>query len=167
MQTAMANTLARIYLSLIEKARTDFGARIEVDFSKIQPKDGRQSECNFVAGDIFYDPQNPNDRGKLFYLKASMPLKSRPEASGVVKNPAPDSEKRNRLPDDVWEYFDKHKTFPHQSTADQWFDELQFESYRALGEYIGNAAAAEIGKEISEVLEVEEPIAFMKSATAI
>jgi predicted acylesterase/phospholipase RssA len=151
-------------LALIEKARTDFGARIEVDFSKIQPKEGRESECNFVAGDIFYDPQNPNDRGKLFYLKASMPLKSRPEASGVVKNLTPDPRKENRLPDDVWEYFDKHKTFPHQSTADQWFDELQFESYRALGEYIGNAAAAEIGKEISEVLEIEDSITLMKSA---
>ena len=23
--------------------------------------------------------------------------------------------------------------FPHQSTAEQWFDESQFESYRALG----------------------------------
>jgi hypothetical protein len=146
-------------LALIEKARTDFGARIEIDFAKIRPKDGRESEYNFVAGEIFYDPQNPNDRGKLFYLKASMPLRSQPEASGAAEE--------SRLPDDVWEYFDKHKTFPHQSTADQWFDELQFESYRALGQYIGNAAANEIGKAIAEVLEVDEPIAFMKSAAAI
>jgi len=146
-------------LALIEKARTDFGARIEIDFGKIRPKDGRESEYNFVAGDIFYDPQNPNDRGKLFYLKASMPLRSQPEATGAAEE--------SRLPDDVWEYFDKHETFPHQSTADQWFDELQFESYRALGQYIGNAAANDIGKEIAEVLEVDEPIAFMKSAAAI
>jgi len=154
-------------LALIEKARTDFGARIEIDFSKIRPKNGCESEYNFVIGDIFYDPQNPNDRGKLFYLKASMPLRSRPEATGVVKNPPLEAIKENHLPDDVWEYFDKHKTFPHQSTADQWFDELQFESYRALGEYIGNAAAAEIGKEITEVLEVEDSITFFKSAVAI
>ncbi len=154
-------------LSLIEKARTDFGARIEIDFYKIRPKDGRESEFNFVVGDIFFDPQNLKDRGKLFYLKASMPLRATPEASGLIKNLPSDAGKRNRLPDDVWEYFDKHKTFPHQSTADQWFDELQFESYRALGEYIGNAAASEIGKEIAEVLEAEEPITFMKSATAI
>jgi hypothetical protein len=139
---------------------------IEVDFSKIHPKDGRESECNFVAGDIFYDPQNPRDRGKLFYLKASMPLRSQPAATGVIKNLSQDAGEENRLPDDVWEYFDKHKTFPHQTTADQWFDELQFESYRALGEYIGNAAAAGIAKEIAEVLEVEDTVVFLRSATA-
>jgi hypothetical protein len=36
-------------LSLIEKARTDFGARIEIDFSKIRPNDGRESEYNFAG----------------------------------------------------------------------------------------------------------------------
>jgi hypothetical protein len=128
-------------LSLIEKARTDFGARIEIDFSKIRPKDGRESEYNFAVGDIFYDPQNPNDRGTLFYVKASLP--PRQEKSAVNKN---------SLPDDVWQYSEKHQTFPHQSTADQWFDELQFESYRALGQHIGRAAAAVIGPEIEATL---------------
>ena len=128
-------------LSLIEKARTDFGARIEIDFSKIRPKDGRESESNFAVGDIFYDPQNPNDRGTLFYIKVSLP--PRQEKSAMNKN---------SLPDDVWQYSVKHKTFPHQSTADQWFDELQFESYRALGQHIGRAAAAAIGPEIEATL---------------
>jgi hypothetical protein len=45
-------------------------------------------------------------------------------------------------------YSQKHRTFPHESPADQWFDETQFESYRALGEFIGIAAAGEIQKEI-------------------
>jgi hypothetical protein len=128
-------------LSLIEKARTDFGARIEIDFSKIRPKDGRESEYNFAVGDIFYDPQNPNDRGTLFYIKASLP--PRQEKSAVNKS---------SLPDDVWQYSEKHQTFPHQSTADQWFDEFQFESYRALGQHIGRAAAAAIGREIEATL---------------
>lgn len=30
-------------------------------------------------------------------------------------------------------YAKAHPEFPHESTADQWFDEAQFESYRALG----------------------------------
>ncbi len=129
-------------LGLIEKARADFGARIAVDFSKIRPPEGqRESECNFVVGDIFYDPQNPNDRGKLFYVKASLP--PRQDKNAVNKD---------SLPDDVWRYSEKHKTFPHQSTADQWFDELQFESYRALGQHIGGAAAAEMGPEIDKAL---------------
>jgi hypothetical protein len=128
-------------LSLIEKARTDFGARIEIDFSKIRPKDGRESEYNFAVGDIFYDPQNLSDRGTLLYIKASLPL--RQEKSAVNKN---------SLPDDVWQYSEKHQTFPHQSTADQWFDELQYESYRALGQHIGRAASAVIGPEIEATL---------------
>ena len=43
-------------------------------------------------------------------------------------------------------------TFPHQSTADQWFDELQFESYRALGEHIGRDASREIAKAMEDLL---------------
>jgi hypothetical protein len=39
-------------------------------------------------------------------------------------------------PRDVIEYKDSHPSFPHQTTADQFFDEPQFESYRALGSFI-------------------------------
>lgn len=134
-------------LDLIEKARTDLGAEIVVNFDLIRPADGsRESEQNFVVGDIFYDPQNPAERGRFIYVKTSMP-----------KAPASSEDQRwrhhqNLLPDDVWQYFKKHETFPHQSTADQWFDELQFESYRALGEFIGNQAAADIQAEVDEAL---------------
>ncbi|HEX6201978.1 MAG TPA: patatin-like phospholipase family protein, partial [Thermoanaerobaculia bacterium] len=36
-------------------------------------------------------------------------------------------------PYDVTNYAKKSKDFPHEPTADQWFSESQFESYRALG----------------------------------
>jgi hypothetical protein len=39
-------------------------------------------------------------------------------------------------PRDVLEYKKSFPTFPHQSTADQFFDEPQFESYRMLGSHI-------------------------------
>jgi hypothetical protein len=39
-------------------------------------------------------------------------------------------------PRDVLEYRESFPAFPHQSTGDQFFDEPQFESYRALGSYI-------------------------------
>lgn len=135
-------------VDLMEKARTDLGAEIVIDFRQIRPADdGRESEHNFVVGDIFYDPQKPEDRGKFIYVKASMPVRPK-TPSGSETMP----QKENRLPDDVWQYYDKHITFPHQSTADQWFDELQFESYRALGEFIGIAASDKIKEEISDVL---------------
>lgn len=134
-------------LSLIEKARTDFGARIEIDFAGIRPVDGRESNINFVKGKIFYDPLNLEDQGTLIFIKASMPRRenARQTADLVGK----------KLPDDVWHYYEKHPTFPHQSTADQWFDELQFESYRALGEFIGSMAAKDIDRVISRLLRSE------------
>jgi hypothetical protein len=132
-------------LSLMEKARTDFGARIEIDCSAIRPTDGgRQSERNWVTGTIYYDPNNCDDTGTLILIKASMPQRAAGVAPGISTD--------RKLPDDVWRYYDEHLTFPHQSTADQWFDELQFESYRALGEYIGVQAAEEIGKAIEGTL---------------
>ncbi len=36
-------------------------------------------------------------------------------------------------PRDIYEYFKRNETFPHESTADQFFSESQFESYRMLG----------------------------------
>ncbi len=39
-------------------------------------------------------------------------------------------------PRDVLEYKKSFPAFPHQSTADQFFDEPQFESYRILGSHI-------------------------------
>jgi hypothetical protein len=38
-------------------------------------------------------------------------------------------------PPDVTSYWRANITFPHQSTADQWFDESQTESYRMLGKF--------------------------------
>ncbi|MCI0537034.1 MAG: hypothetical protein L0Z50_17605, partial [Verrucomicrobiales bacterium] len=40
-------------------------------------------------------------------------------------------------PSDLRHYHLENQDFPHQSTADQFFDEAQWESYRRLGEHIG------------------------------
>ena len=37
-------------------------------------------------------------------------------------------------------YKARHDAFPHESTADQFFTEEQFEAYRRLGEHIADAA---------------------------
>jgi len=145
-------------LSLVEKARTDFGAKIVINFEDIRPQGGVQSVKNFAVGDILYDPQNPADVGskaKLIYIKTSMPMRYI-ESTGTQPSAekTKEKEKQRGLPDDVWRYYDLHPTFPHQSTADQWFDQLQFESYRALGQYIGNLASQEIADEMDNVLKV-------------
>jgi hypothetical protein len=38
-------------------------------------------------------------------------------------------------PRDIYEYFKMNPAFPHESTADQFFSESQFESYRMLGAF--------------------------------
>jgi hypothetical protein len=42
-----------------------------------------------------------------------------------------------RMNDDVWHYAQLHPEFPNEPTADQFFDEAQFESYRQLGLNMG------------------------------
>jgi Patatin-like phospholipase len=134
-------------LSLIEKARADFDARIEIDFAQIRPKPGeRSSGVNYAVGNIFYDPANPQDRATVIYIKASLP-----EREATPGGAPPTTTPQGGLPADVWRYAGRCKDFPHQTTADQWFDEIQFESYRALGEYIGNLAAPQIQNEIAAV----------------
>jgi hypothetical protein len=49
-----------------------------------------------------------------------------------------------REPRDIYNYALQSPTFPHESTADQFFGESQFESYRALGEYIGMQACEQL-----------------------
>jgi hypothetical protein len=128
-------------LALIEKARADFGVHIDIDFTQIRPEPGSNlSKVNFVAGRIYYSPDDLEDCGTLIYLKAGLPLET------------DSSRKKAILPPDVWHYSGQNPTFPHQSTSDQWFDEVQFESYRALGEYIGTMAAEEIGRATNALL---------------
>ena len=42
------------------------------------------------------------------------------------------------FPKDVYNYATESLDFPHESTADQFFSESQFESYRALGRHAFN-----------------------------
>ena len=47
-------------------------------------------------------------------------------------------------PGDILHYKREHPDFPQESTLNQWFTETQFESYRRLGQLIGEQACAEI-----------------------
>jgi hypothetical protein len=53
-------------------------------------------------------------------------------------------------PADLLNYKSTHPGFPHESTADQWFDESQFESYRKLGHHIGRSVFATAHLEATE-----------------
>ncbi len=98
----------------MRKCYTDFGVRIEIDVESMRPDEKTRSarRC-FSVGQIHY-PDGMT--GTLIYLKPSL----------TEKTPA-----------DVLNYALQNMAFPHESTADQWFSEAQFESYRKLGYSMG------------------------------
>ncbi|MEJ2393242.1 MAG: patatin-like phospholipase family protein [Candidatus Thiodiazotropha sp.] len=100
----------------IEKCRTDLGVPIDIDVSHIKrDADSGLSRWHCAIGCIRYSNADPGQQdGTLLYIKASL---------------------TGDEPMDVAAYARANQSFPHQSTVDQWFDETQFESYRALGEH--------------------------------
>lgn len=62
-------------------------------------------------------------------------------------------------PKDVFNYKSVHPEFPHESTADQWFSESQFESYRALGAHaIEHACSVASRQRIEDSLTPKEQL---------
>lgn len=111
----------------VEKARVDFGATVEFDggdycLENLLPgsdeddyfarKYNAAKNCFAVADIGYHDGSN----GKLIYIKTTL-----------IKG----------LPADLLGYKTAHGEFPDQSTADQFFDEQQFEAYRELGYRLG------------------------------
>lgn len=97
----------------IRKIRVDLG--IQIGF--YQPielrarKDPQNKRCAVARIQYSCIDQNALD-GQLIYIKAAL---------------------NDRESMDVRQYARDHDSFPHQSTANQFFDESQFESYRRLG----------------------------------
>jgi hypothetical protein len=104
----------------VRKIRIDFGIPIDFDQMDIYPRSqvntAKKRGCNCAIGRIGYsavDGATAPD-GIIIYIK--------PACYGDE-------------PRDIYEYFKRSETFPHESTADQFFSESQFESYRMLGAY--------------------------------
>lgn len=77
----------------------------------------------WAIGDIFYrKADGAGEDGCILYIKSGI---HGSESIGVLS------------------YALDHPTFPHESTADQFFSESQFESYRALGFEIASQAIAQ------------------------
>lgn len=106
----------------VRKCQTDFNVAIDIDVRRLQEEEA--AAC-CVAGTIHYDGQR---KGTLLYIKPA--LTGREEVG-------------------IYNYAKKNPDFPHQSTLDQWFDEAQFESYRALGHHIGATVFSAIDARLS------------------
>jgi Patatin-like phospholipase len=119
----------------VRKVRTDLGIPIEFpDGIHIAGGTGAGGTHSAV-GRIKYtevDGSNIPD-GWLIYIKPAL----------VGNEPA-----------DVAQYARAHPEFPHESTSDQWFSESQFESYRALGEFmVSEIIGSSHGCDVHEFVE--------------
>jgi hypothetical protein len=94
-------------------ARIDFGYQINVSVARLQPDQNLFSKDHVTFGEIRY---SASEIGQLVYIK-------------------------NTITGDediyIHEYRSRSPTFPHETTADQFFTEEQYEAYRALGYHIG------------------------------
>ena len=98
----------------VRKVYIDFG--VSIDFHTLDiPARRNPAEPGLccAVGTIRYPEGGPD--GWLLYMK--------PGYRGVE-------------PAHVRSYANAHAAFPHESTAEQWFTESQFEAYRALGAFI-------------------------------
>jgi hypothetical protein len=116
----------------VRKIRIDLGIPIEFTHVPIyaeapDPTEGKGGGFYWAVGRIRYDRIDRGaPDGAVLYIK--------PAVYGAE-------------PRDILEYKQNFPAFPHQSTGDQFFDEPQFESYRALGSHIMDRLCAGDGKQ--------------------
>ena len=131
------------FMNAVRLAQVELDVEIDVDLGPIQRRKKQDegyelSDAAVAFGKVRYPAARsstgavlPEKEGKLVYLKAA--------AAKIAF-----ADKGAPLPVHVAAYLRENENFPHQSTMDQFFDDAQFESYRALGFHVGDAAALEI-----------------------
>ena len=122
----------------IRKCRIDFGAEIHLDFSTLTPNtNSKLSPAHIARGTIRY-PETLSGQKALCCTSSlrSLVVPKPPPDGAVPATPVPGSVPLPDVPGDVQSYKLQHEDFPHDSTAEQWFTESQFESYRRLGQRV-------------------------------
>jgi len=105
-------------------ARMDQGIQIEwTGLERIKLRPDGTSAAQWAVGRIVYG--DATEKGWILFVKSSV---------------------CGDEPPDITAYRAKHPAFPHESTGDQFFDQDQFEAYRALGYHIADKMV-EVGGE--------------------
>jgi hypothetical protein len=119
--------------NLIRKCRTDFGIPIEIDLDALRRSGEGRVRWHCAVGKVRYDAVDFGTLpGILVYLKPSL---------------------TGDEPADVLHYAAQHPAFPHETTADQFFSESQFESYRALGQHVAETVFGDAVEDVRHELE--------------
>jgi hypothetical protein len=104
----------------VRKIRIDFGIPIAFETMTIYPRS---------QSDVVKEKGHNCAIGRVCY--SAVDGSAAPDGVIVYIKPACYGDE----PRDIYEYFKRNPTFPHESTSDQFFSESQFESYRMLGAY--------------------------------
>jgi hypothetical protein len=123
----LGNAIRKIYVDM--GITIDFPDGIEI--SKTPTEHSRHA----AIGIIRYSEADGEDApdGTIIYIKSSL---------------------TGNEPEDVFNYAAQNPAFPHQSTADQWFDESQFEAYRRLGFHV-----------VEEIFQYQKPVSSVADFT--
>lgn len=125
--------------NLVRKARTDF--RTDIRFLDEKELDDLQLGGLRKAVGTLDDLRPRADGARWSKAHAALAKVTYPDAGEAPAAPAyllvlkPSLRGDESL--DVQQYRASHLSFPQESTIDQYFDEAQWESYRRLGEHIG------------------------------
>ena len=128
---------------VIRMAQIDMGIKIDMQgLDEI-----RRGEQHHAIGTIHY---GGGRIGKLIYLKSSLLGDNNLKATLSKKQYTTSPERDDNLMYNDNAYIAHYKAnnpdFPHQSTADQFFDEAQFECYRALGYQVAMSSLSKSSK---------------------
>jgi len=121
----------------VRMAYIELDAKIDIDLTPIICRDKAASgialnQQSVARGKITY---RDGRSGTLIYLKASVS-----EIGEDTQEAEETAAVGSSIPVHVANYMRDHPAFPQQTTLDQYFDDAQFEAYRALGAYIGKKA---------------------------
>jgi hypothetical protein len=130
--------------NLVRRCRTDFGVEIDIAIDRIaQHTTTGASHAHCVVGEIHYlHVPRRDDRGRAIAADGGPLLRGTTPAHEVGYLVYLKPSITGDEPQDVIEYRRRIPQFPHESTADQWFDESQFESYRKLGMHVAEQTFA-------------------------
>lgn len=108
----------------IRKIRTDFGVQIIPETAQLTPELARNMQRHSMMARVIYPTEDgkPNEEGRILLLK---PVLSGDEYFDLLRYA---EATRSKAGTDA-------NVFPQHPTSDQFFDESQFESYRALGQH--------------------------------
>lgn len=112
----------------VQRARADFGAEVDLCADPLfHSGQGLRRQAHLVGNVLYAD----GTHGEILYLKALL---------------------RENLGADIYAYWRTNPEFPNQPTANQFYGELQFDSYRELGrQLMAGVVSGERGADVEKV----------------